>query len=133
LLCNLLIQDADSASFENQSLHDFCPCEVLQRPDGNWDHKRRRFSTFSDNTRLHLISGETVNHHFVDQSTQQRLFVSLTDSPLSPHTGQMLSNGSKGRLQLRTESQQGWCSDGACRLSLFCVLEVGLSLFPPFF
>src|SRR6266700_7407478 len=124
-LCNGLIQDSSSASFENHSFHGLRPSKILECSNGNGDDERGCFPTFPDNACLHPITSQAVNHHFVDESTQQRLFVLLADSSLLPDGRQMPPNRSKGHLKLGAESEQRRWRDRACRLSFFCLFEFG--------
>src|SRR5205807_9145944 len=112
-----------SAAFDNDVFHGLCPGKVLKRSNRNRNQQRRRFPSFPDNTSLHLITSQTMNDHFVDQCSQESLFVLLANASLLPQGRQMLPDGLKGRLQLWADGEQRSRRDSACCLSLFCLFE----------
>jgi hypothetical protein len=47
-----------------------------------------------------------MEHHFVNETTQQRFFLLLRNDPLGPERREVLANGFKCRLQFVAEGTQ---------------------------
>ena len=94
------------------------------------NHQGGRFAADPDDARLGSITGNAMQSDFVNQASQERFLLLTREQILIPNLGQLLSDGSEGRLQLGRERKRNNDDLRGLRRSFFCLLQFAQRGFP---